>query len=540
MFKVLIIDDEPIIRKGLKNVINWKNFECEVCGEAEDGLEGSALIESCLPDIIITDIRMPEVDGLTMLREMKDKVPDSKIIILTGHRNFDYVQEAIKIGAFDFLLKPSKIEELNDVISRAVKEIKFQKERTEEFDKLRVLFNQNIPVLREKFLYDVIYEINTSKSEILEKLELFNIKLDSFILLIVQQDVDESNHKVTNQYDRHLYQFGIINNFSEVFSDKFEVISITLNDTGIAFLVMPQKYNMEDVFEVIDKKCTYLQDIISNCFGFTVTIAVSSQGTKAEDLLNKYKECREALEHKIYLGNNSIIYQGDVNTFFKYDDHSMLEKLQKALIEGIKSGNSQLVTEKLNEIAGYIKSNESMSIKFVKSFCQNTVSMISNIRMTLLSADNEKKTEADDLGGAYALIDKSDSFEELDLILREIADNVTAKINSYNNKSIRLVLRKAIEYMKSHYHEQVTLNEVAEHTFVSTYYISRMFKREMGINFVDYLNEIRIDKAKEMLKDVRFKTYEVAEKVGIPDAHYFSKLFKKYVGVTPTEFRDQE
>ncbi len=540
MFKVLIIDDEPIIRKGLRNVINWRNFECEVCGEAEDGLEGSALIESCLPDIIITDIRMPEVDGLTMLRDMKEKVPNSKIIILTGHRNFDYVQEAIKIGAFDFLLKPSKIEELNDVISRAVKEIKFQRERAEEFDKLRVLFDQNIPVLREKFLYDVIYEINTSKSEILEKLELFNIKLESFIVLIVQQDADESNHKFTNQYDRHLYQFGIINNFSEVFFDKFEVISITLNDTGIAFLVMPHSGNTEDVFEVIDRKCTYLQDIISNCFGFTVTIAVSSQGTKAEELLNKYKECREALEHKIYLGNNSIIYQGDVNTFFKYDDHSILEKLQKALIEGIKSGNSQMVTEKLNEIYAYIKSNESVNIKFVKSFCQNTVTMISNIRMTLSSADNEKKNEADDLSGAFTLIEKSDSFDELHVILCEIANNITSKINSYNNKSIRLVLRKAIEYMKTHYHEQVTLNEVAEHTFVSTYYISRMFKREMGINFVDYLNEIRIEKAKKMLKDVRFKTYEVAERVGIPDAHYFSKMFKKYVGVTPTEFRDQE
>lgn len=540
MFKVLIIDDEPIIRKGLRNVINWKNFECEVCGEAEDGLAGRALIESCRPDIIITDIKMPEVDGLTMLRDMKDKVPNSKIIILTGHRNFDYVQEALKIGAFDFLLKPSKIEELNDVISRAVKEIKFQKERDEEFDKLRILFDQNIPVLREKFLYDVIYEINTSKREILEKLELFNIRLDNFLVLIVQQDTDESNSKVTNQYDRHLYQFGIINNFSEVFSDKFEVISITLNDMGIAFIVMPQKDITDHVFEIIDKKCAYLQEIISNCFGFTVTIAVSSRGKKPEDLLIKYKECREALEHKIYLGNNSIIYQGDVNTFFKYDDHSILEKFQKALIEGIKSGNTQLVTEKLDEISSYIKSNESMNIKFLKSFCHNTVSMISNIRMTLSSADNEKKYEADDLDGAYALIEKSDSFEELDMILREIADNITAKINNYNNKSIRLVLRKAVEYIKSHYHEQVTLNEVAEHTFVSTYYISRMFKREMGINFVDYLNEIRIEKAKEMLKDVRYKTYEVAEKVGIPDAHYFSKLFKKYVGVTPTEFRDQE
>ena len=171
MFKVLIIDDEPIIRKGLKNIINWKNYECEVCGEAVDGHEGSELIQKYLPDIIITDIKMPEIDGLSMIREIKSKVPDSKIIILTGYRDFDYVHEALKLGAFDFLLKPSKIEELTAVIAKAVKELKFQRDKVEELEKLNVLFKENIPVLREKLLYDLVYEINTNEKDIIEKLE---------------------------------------------------------------------------------------------------------------------------------------------------------------------------------------------------------------------------------------------------------------------------------------------------------------------------------------------------------------------------------
>ena len=538
MFKVLIIDDEPIIRKGLKNIINWKNFGCEVCGEAADGLDGSELIQKHLPDIIITDIKMPEVDGLTMLRDIKDKVPDSKIIILTGHRDFDYVHEAIKIGAFDFLLKPSKIEELTAVIARAVKELKFQRERSEEFEKLQILFQQNIPVLREKLLYDVIYEINTNEEDILQKLELFSISMKKFLLLIVQNDAEDTDSKEISQYDRHLYQFGIINTFSEVFSDKFEVISITLNNIGMAFLVIPLEYN-EDISELVDKKCSYLQEIIRNCFGFTVTIAVSSEGTLLIQLPQKFKECRDALEHKFYMGNNSIIFHGDVNTFFRYDDHSMLEKLQKALIEGIKSGNEPSVTERLHDIYSYVKGTDPMGKEFIKNFYWNTVSSINNIRMSLPSGDSDKKVEYRELSGLYGLIEKCTSADELNLILDEAARSVSSKVNSYNNKSIKLILRKAVEYMQAHYQDQVTLNEVAEHTFVSTYYISRMFKREMGKNFVDFLNEIRVEKAKEMLKDIRFKTYEVAEKVGIPDAHYFSRLFKKYVGVTPTEFREQ-
>lgn len=538
MFKVMIIDDEPIIRKGLKNIINWKSFECEVVGEAEDGLDGGELIRKLLPDIIITDIKMPEIDGLSMLRDIKDTVPASKIIILTGHRDFDYVHEALKIGAFDFLLKPSRIEELTSVISRAVKELKFSIDRTKEFEKLNQLFTQNISVLREKLLYDIIYEINTNKENILQKLELFKISSKSFHMMVVQNDSEDSDNKEISQYDRHLYQFGIINTFNEVFTDKFEVIEVTLNNIGIAFLVMPLDGN-ENISPLLDKKCAYLQDIINNCFGFTITIAISSKGIILTELPQKFSECREALEHKFYMGTNSVIFHSDVNTFFKYDDHSILEKLQKALVEGIKSGNEASVKERLQDIYSYLKNIDPTKKDFIKNFYWNTISSINNIRLSLLSGEDDKKPEYSDLSGLYGLVEKCTNADELNTLLDESARSITQKVNSYNNKSIKLVLRKAIDYLYAHYNEQITLNEVAERTFVSTYYISRMFKREMGKNFVDFLNEIRIEKAKEMLKDIRYKTYEVAEKVGIPDAHYFSRLFKKYAGVTPTEFREQ-
>lgn len=538
MFKVLLIDDEPIIRKGLRNIINWQSFGCEVCGEAADGHDGKEMIEELRPDIIITDIRMPETDGLTMLREIKSAVPDSKIIILTGHRDFDYVHEALKIGAFDFLLKPSKIEELTSVISRAVKELKFQNERAEEFEKLNELFLENISVLREKLLYDIIYEINTNEADIKQKLELFKVESGDFYMMVVHNDSEENENNNISQYDRHLYQFGIINTFKEIFSDKFNVIQITLDNFGIAFVVMPLG-DKENSMELINKKCAYLQEIISNCFSCTITIAISSEGSDFIELPEKFSECRQALEHKFYMGSNSIIFHSDVNTFFKYDDHSMLEKLQKALIEGVRSGNELAVSERLKDIRSYFEKIEPTKANFIKNFCWNTVSSINNIRISLSDKEGDKKKDYHELNGLYGLIEKCDNRQELFTLLDESARSVSQKVNSYNNRSIKLVLRKAVDFLHAHYHEQISLNEVAEHAFVSTYYISRMFKRETGKNFVDYLNDIRIEKAKELLKDVSLKNYEVAEKVGIPDAHYFSRLFKKHVGLTPTEFREQ-
>lgn len=537
MFKVLIIDDEPIIRKGLKNIINWRQFDCEVCGEASDGVEGYSLIKELLPDIIITDIRMPEADGLTMIREVKEAVPESKIIILTGYRDFDYVQEAIKLGAFDFILKPSKIEELTAVIGKAVKEMKCHRDRSEEMNRFKTLFEQNMPVLREKLLYDVIYEINTNDSEIKAKMDLFGVKIDDFSLVVVETESDEEDNREMSQYDRHLYQYGIINTFEEVFSDMFSVTGVPLNDKEVGFIIQP-KEGCDGSDEVIDRKCAYLQEIIRNCFGFTVTIAVSSEGKGIMQLPLKLKECREALEHKFYIGNSTIIFHNDINSFFRYEDYSVLEKYQKSLIEGIKSGNEKTVRSRLDDIYNFVEKVGGANGEYFKNFYWSTILSINNIRVSVAAADSGRKIESRDFSSLYKLIEECDSLKDLSSILREIALSVAAKVNSYNNKSIKLVLRKAVDYLQSHYSEQITLDEVAEQVYVSTYYLSRMFKRELGRNFVDYLNEIRIGKAKELLKDVKYKTYEVAEMVGIPDAHYFSRLFKKHEGVTPTEYRD--
>lgn len=535
MYKVLIIDDESIIRKGIKNIVNWKQLDCEVCADASDGIEGIELIKKYLPEIIITDIRMPGMDGLSMIKQVKGIVPYSKIIILTGYRDFDYVQEAIKFGAFDFLLKPSKIEELTAVLTRAVNEINDQKVRHMEIDRFKVLFEQSIPVLREKLLYDIIYGLNTNEYEITEKMKLFNISIKNFVLVVMENDYDEKSN--SSQYDKHLYQFGIVNSFEEIFAEKYEVLSIMLNSSRVGFIIQkPDRIPLD--IEEVSEKCSYLQEVINNGFGFTVTIAVSSGGISAMELPEKLKECLGSLEYKSYMGTNSIIQYSDLNSFFRYEDYSTLDKYQKQLLESIKSGNEGLVKVTTQNIARYVTTNK-ININYMKNFYYTTLSSINNIRISVSAIEVDKRhEEGRDIASLLKLIEKSESAEELNSLLEDVAVRIAEKVNNFNNKSIKLILRKAIDYIQEHYSEQVTLNEVAENIYVSTFYISRMFKKELGKSFVDYLNDVRIEKSKELLKDIKYKTYEVAEIVGISDPHYFSKLFKKYSGMTPSEYRE--
>ncbi len=157
MFNVLIVDDEPYIRKGLINIIDWKKLQCQICGEACDGVDGLEKIESLRPDIVFVDINMPEIDGLSMISKVKHLVPHTKFILLTGYRDFSYLQEAIKLGAFDYILKPSKIEEICEVVKRAVLELKYQSDEKEELNKIKESYENSKPILKQKLLYDIIF-----------------------------------------------------------------------------------------------------------------------------------------------------------------------------------------------------------------------------------------------------------------------------------------------------------------------------------------------------------------------------------------------
>ncbi len=535
MYKVVLIDDEPLIRKGIKNIINWKQLNCEVYAEASDGNEGLELIRQSRPEIILTDIRMPRINGLEMLKQIRDIVPNSKTIIITGYREFDYAQDAIKYGAFDFLLKPTKLEQLTSVLVRAIDVLNKQKLMHAEVNKFKLLFEQSVPMLKEKLLCDIVFELNNNEKEVTEKMKLFDIHINSFVFVVVENDSYEDFE--STQYDKHLYQFGIINSYEEIFAEKYEIHVITLNSNKIGFILQNKSYLNINMSEILEKTA-YLQEMISNAFGISVSISLSSEGSSVFELPEKLKECNYSLEYRSYLGNNTIIQFSDLSTLFKFEEYSSLERYKRQMLEGIKAGNENLVKNSLDKISGFISSTI-ISNNYLRNYYYSTLSSINNIRNSVLAANSDKKHEDSiEFSSILKMIEKSDNTEELNSLIENVAINISKKVNNFNNKSIKITLRKAINYINEHYSEQLTLYEVAAHTFVTTFYISRMFKKELGTTFVDYLNDLRIEKAKELLKNVRYKSYEVASLVGIPDPHYFSRLFKKHSGITPSEYRD--
>lgn len=506
MFKVVVVDDEPIVRKGIVNIINWKAMGCEIVGEAANGVEGMQLIEKFKPDIILTDIHMPEIDGVEMIRRSLELIPWSKIIVLTGYRDFDYIQDALKLGASEYLLKPSKIDEITNAVKKACLELEFQNRRDENIKQLEDHYKKTLPLLKEKLLFDMV--INSSDSTHSSELELYGIEINEFVMV----SIDLNHNEKLDIYQKQLYKIGIKNAFLDIFEEGYDCQSIDITPSRFVFILQSDKFDFkEDVF----KKAESFQLIIKSCFDIEMTLGISSEGQGYEELFKKMKECEMALSYKLYLGDDALILYDDIKALTLMNEDFNFQNLKNNINAAIEIGNVKLLKELNDQLQAYV--NESNYKEFYLDL--------------LLSITDQTKGELEEI--------LKTSFTECHQIYLESSMKVVQSKQDINQKSLSNVLKQSLDYIRDNYQTSISLQDLADYTYVSTYYLSRMFKKEIGKNFVEYLNDYRIKKAKKHLEDFELKTYEIAELVGIPDPHYFSKLFKKHTGITPTDYRNQ-
>ena len=273
MYKVLIVDDEPIIRKGLKNIIAWSQYNCEVYGEASDGIEGIEMIDEYKPDIVFTDICMPEMDGLEMIKHMVSVDDHIKIVILTGYCDFAYVKEALVLGAFDYILKPAKLDEIKDVIIRAVKELDEDKAAKQMSVQLRERYQKSLPKLREKLLFEVMMGITTDKREINYRKNNLEIYIEDYVMVLANAK-KKANHKDNIKY-------GTMQTFEDMLSEDYSVYSVAIDDCNAAFIV---NIDAEGDEGKVHKVCEELQVMMRDSFNMDINLSISQIGSGIEDI----------------------------------------------------------------------------------------------------------------------------------------------------------------------------------------------------------------------------------------------------------------
>lgn len=515
MIKVLVVDDEYLAREGMKRTINWSSLGCELSGEAEDAFKAIELSKVIKPDIIITDIKMPGMDGIKMAEKIREYLPDCKFIIITGYDEFQYAKAAIKINALDFILKPIDENEFLEAVSKA------------SLEALRIREEKNLA--REKILLDIMRGKITNIDIIEEILYASKIKLRKTIVVNIEND---NYHNILEEGREDLIytQNRLIKNiiYENINEDCYVV---ECHQDRIAIIIDTE--NIKHKEEIINLLSFIQKEIKEKC-KISVSMGLSTIGL-IQNMNRLYSESKEALYDKLYKGRGSInFYKSEIDNMAESKTLNLLiEKCKKEIILSINAKDKRNVEKQIKQIYYEIFKKLKVKPKQIKEFSiEVMLSALKLLKEYNIVVTNIASGEFD----AYKQISKLNTLDEIYELVNNLTISCLDELKEFSIEAQDSGIEKALEYIKQHYYEDISLGDVAKKAYLSESYLSRKIKKILGIGFSEYITKLRIEKAKEYFRDPNIKVTEVAAKLGYPDYRYFSHIFKKYTGYTPSEF----
>lgn len=534
MYRVLIVDDEKIVRIALKSIIPWEENGFTIVGAAGDGMSALSMVEDSYPDIIITDLKMPKLDGIGLIKKLKENGYKGRIIVLSNYGEFELVREAMKYGACDYLLKLTlKSEELLELLMKITEDIKAERSQNELEQLEKIEIRESRQVLKSQFFRELLSDGIADLGSIKRKGEKLNVKLEesSFFMLYILIDNLNGNLFTAKINDRKLLTASVSNIVSEILSIKSGVEVI---ETGIdTFLAIIPCDDGEDFREKAYQAGINISRSILTYLNITVSIVVGGQFKGLQEMKKIYDACVASAEVRFYKGYGSII---GMDSHVNKMDNPCLMELAAITASEIKRflevGGLAMANAEIEKILTYAE-KEMVEPNELKRLIRFVIEDLDKqlIEWRLKSSLPRIRFEEELL--------KSQTIEKVRAIVHECLQDLKLMVDEAKNEKFRKEICLIKDYIVRHYDEKINLEMIAKQVNMNKSYLCRMFKKETGKTLVNYLNDIRMQKAYELLKQPGSTVKEVSAAVGISDQFYFYRVFTKYSGVNPTEFKKQ-
>ncbi len=532
MLKLFVVDDESWVRQGLRTTIDWTTYGIEWSGEADNGEEALRLITANVPDIILTDIKMPSMDGLVFMEEMKKTGISAKVIFISGYNDFAYAQKAIQLGAFDYILKPVEETILIDIMQRCVDEILTEKKKLEQTRQLSGRIRESLPLARQRFLELCLLEGQVPQIEV--KWEALNIDLNPNRLLVATATVHEWRTEELDESGFSLIRFGLGNIAEELYiAAGISCISCPLHQHDVVDLAVilspPAPYAIADVAEFARKWILEADRVL----GLKISVGISSPLPR-RDLSHAFKEAVSNTANSFYSGFGGChLTVEQPGSEAKSIQASMDPAWSNRVVFALKLSDYRQLNDLLDE-----------QIHYLNSLKGNLSALTVRQNVNLLMQSILTKWE-EILAQIQASDKRSLTYEQTMRLYRFVLPHMKdvffsvfyiAGAGALSNPKHTIQL--ALEYIHRHYQTNIGLNDVAARLYMNPSYFSRVFHEEMAETFSKYIVRLRMKKAKELLKQTPLRIYEVADKIGYKDFRHFVKTFKETEGVSPAEFRN--
>ena len=514
-YQVMIVDDEPIVCEGLRTFA-WEQYGCEISCEAVDGVEALERAERTRPDIIISDIKMPGMDGILFSQKIKERFPDTEIILLTGYADFTYAQQALKIGIRDYLLKPFRYEDIEKALNGCLNTIKERQHQEEAKEHITQQLHTMLPFLTRQVFQDLL---DGNITEETDKLSVCQITPAKYIVFSTQSDVEGKG-----SYNLALY--GLLSEAVKGMEREFYLAKGA--DIISCVLCFKEERTDEFCMQAAVNFCQMFQEMVIQRFGFSISMGISLADHDIFKLKQLRKQSIRALNYKYTLGSSFIMLYSDTENEESHkiiDLSSFQKKIQKSLLQNnfdnLDSIYKELIFSLMEASNGdydYVKKKVLDLIFQTFHFAENAVP---GGKTDIPYHDIEALMKCESL--------ESFSFHSLTL-LKSIIQREPATLSC-------CMTDKVMAYIEENLDKELSLDLLSKHLNYSTAYLSRLIKKSSEKTFMELLLDCRMERAKELLKSSDLKIHQIAGKVGYHDHSYFIQTFKKIAGVTPNEFR---
>ncbi len=533
MYRILLVDDEILVRDAIKENIDWEGMGCELAGICENGQQAAEFVKQHPVDIVLTDILMPYMDGMELSHFLHDNYPDIVIVIFSGFGEFEYAKKAIQYNVSEYLLKPVTAVELTEVINKMKEKVdqrRKEKMKMERLTKASENYRKNAQMIRSKAIEAVVNCTIDTKTGI-EQLAAMGIELteSSCRVAIFDIDIYSDIYQVdtVKRQESALMAFVLYNISDEIV--RREQAGIAYQEGGNHVCILFQEKWGRNLNDRIKEICREIQQKMQEVMGISVSVGIGKWVRSPEKLIISHAQAEKAIQYRYLLGESLLL---DMEERIPEQNISLTPYLEK-LADAVKTGRREDVETALQETEDAVRDamvEKSRACMYLQQIVRTMDRVCEDVALDMkkiLSGRDELLHQ----------VTEQKSFDKACGIVREYVLKIFKMLTDMNSSSGQRQARLAMDYIQKNYMDpDLSLNDICSYLNISTSYFSTIFKEMTGETFTEVLIRTRMEKAKELLENTTMKNYEIAEKVGFSDPHYFGISFKKMTGTTPTEY----
>ncbi|GKX27674.1 DNA-binding response regulator [Vallitalea longa] len=525
--RVLIVDDEFRIGMLVKKLIKWDEIGLECVDVVDKGQTAYDLILTEHPDIVITDIRMPRVSGLDLIRMTKGQ---AKFIVISGYREFEYAHKALQYGVNDYLLKPINDKELNKVLKKIKEEIikACIKQKKEEQLKKTITVSEHI--IKSNILNNIIeHEDNLSEIEMKED---YNLMINAAAYRGIDIKLDYRDYEKIDKRQDRLTVEKVISIVEENLNEKVnEQLICEKDNLNLYCLINYELKDSKDIKNAINFILTKIQEYLLGFEQYEVTIGIGSEGKNFDKIRFSIQESFKAVQNRIKLGTGRLIYVESVCLENQFDVHKYLDKKKELFLMSIESLSKVSLEQSINQIYSEFQFQDNIDFSCCYDITNELINMFFN-HITIKNKEGEQLKQ-----WLLNVYQQCYTLSKLKRLLKKYLGEYLEKCLRILEVKLSKPIRQAKQYIDEHYNEKIILDDIADIVDLNPVYFSVLFKKETGLNFSSYLVNVRMEIAKEMIRNSNKTISAVADGVGYKDARYFSQIFTKIVGIKPALYR---